>query len=49
MWNLKKQNQNHMNKQTKSRIRPINVNIENKLIVTRGEVGEWMGEIGDGD
>ena len=39
MWNLK-QKAKQMNKQTKSRIRPINT--ENKLMVARGErVGLW--------
>ena len=36
-----------MNKQTKSRIRPIQT--ENKFLVARGEGVEEMGKIGEGE
>ena len=48
MWNLR----NKTNEQReKERGKPRNrlLTIENKLMVTRGEVGGGMGEIGDGD
>ena len=48
VWNLR----NQINEQKeKERDKPRNIllTIENKLMVTRGEVGGQMGEIGDGD
>ena len=36
-----------MNKQTKSRTRPINT--ENKLMVARGDWGRYLGKIGRGE
>ena len=47
MWNLR----NKPNKGKKERDTPRNrlLTIEKQLMVTRGEVGEEMGKIGDGD
>ena len=46
MWNLRDKT-----KEQRKRDKPRNrfLTIENKLMVTRGEVGGEMGEIGDGD
>jgi len=48
MWNLRNKTDEHRGKE---RGKPRNrlVTVESKLIVTIGEVGGRMGEIGDGD
>ena len=44
MWNL----ENKIIKERKKRQTEKEISIENKLIITRGEVGKQMGEVGNG-
>lgn len=49
MWNLRNKNEQTGNKRGRGKPRSRLITRENKLMVTRGEVGERMTEIGDGD
>jgi len=46
---FKKQNNEQRGKKKRSKPRNRLLTVENKLIVARGEVGGWMGEIDEGD
>ena len=51
MWNLRNKTNEQKGKKEREREKPRNrpLTVENKLMVTRGEVGGGTGEIGDGD
>jgi len=46
IWNLR--NRTHEQRGKKGNPRNRLLTIENKLVVTRGEMGRGMGEVGDG-
>ena len=49
MWNLRNKTNKQREKKKRDKSRNRLLTIENKLMVTRGEVGGGMGETGDGD
>ena len=49
MWNLRNKTNEQRKKRERDKPRNGLLTIENKPMVTRGDVGEGMGEIGDGD
>ena len=48
MWNLRNRTNEQRRKKERDKPRKRFLTLENKVMVTRGEVGGGMGEIGDG-
>ena len=49
MWNLRNKTSEQRKERERDKPRNRLLTIENTLLVTRGEVGKGVGEIGDGD